>query len=216
MTITLQIISGICWSLVYIALIRGGFRDHTYGMPLFALGLNICWELLYTVSGFASAITAPQTWVNLIWAMLDVVIMITYFKYGKTELPANIRQYTVWLMIVVLLTSAASQLAFYLEFGSHWGSIYSAFTQNAIMSILFLAMVIHRNSTRGLSKLAIYAKWLGTLAPTILGGVIEQVAAFVLIMGGISFIFDLLLIFNFDRFCKRQSVTKSSSHSARF
>lgn len=144
--------------------------------------------------------------------MFDVVIMSTYFKYGKAELPATLRQHAGWLMLAVLLISAASQLAFYLEFGSHWGSIYSAFTQNAIMSVLFLALVIHRNSTRGLSRLAIYAKWLGTLAPTILGGVIEQVDWFVLIMGGISFIFDLFLIFRFDRFGKNRSVAKSSSH----
>lgn len=200
MTILLQLISGVCWSIVYIELIRGGFRDHTYGMPLFALALNICWEFLYTVDGMATSLASPQTWVNLVWAMLDVVIISTYFKFGRNELPVYLRRNYGRLMVVALLTSAAFQLAFYLEFGSHWGGIYSAFAQNAIMSILFVAMVINRNSTRGLSKLAIYAKWLRTLAPTILGGVIEQVDPFVLIAGGISFVFDLFLILRFDDF----------------
>ena len=102
-------------------------------------------------------------------------------------------------MIIALITSIAFQMGFYLEFGAHWGGIYSAFTQNAIMSILFVGMVIFRNSTRGLSKLSVYAKWIGTLAPTILGGVIEQLDVFVLVTGGISFAFDLILIYLYDR-----------------
>ena len=39
-------ISGICWTIVYIELIRNGFKDKACGMPIFALGLNIVWEFL--------------------------------------------------------------------------------------------------------------------------------------------------------------------------
>ena len=208
MTLALQLISVICWSLVYVELIRGGFRDKTYGMPLFALALNFCWEFLYTGHGFLTAPADPQTWVNLVWTLLDSVILVTFFKYGRRELPAILQRHHVWVMLIALITSAGFQFGFYLEFGAHWGGIYSAFTQNAIMSILFVVMVITRNSTRGLSKLVLYAKWLGTLAPTILGGLIEQVAVFVLIAGGISFAFDLLLIATFDRFPSRDATTR--------
>lgn len=43
----LIIISGICWSAVYVDSIRTGFKQKTYCMPLFALGLNIAWEGIY-------------------------------------------------------------------------------------------------------------------------------------------------------------------------
>lgn len=43
----LIVISGICWSAVYVDCIRIGFKQKTYCMPLFALGLNIAWEGLY-------------------------------------------------------------------------------------------------------------------------------------------------------------------------
>ena len=36
----LVLISGISWTVVYIEMIRRGFMDKTYGMPLFALALN--------------------------------------------------------------------------------------------------------------------------------------------------------------------------------
>lgn len=47
---TLTLISGISWTIVYIELIRRGFLDRTYGMPLFALAFNIAWEFMYALS----------------------------------------------------------------------------------------------------------------------------------------------------------------------
>jgi len=43
----LTLISGIGWSVVYLGLINRGFKDKTYGMPLFALAFNIAWEFMY-------------------------------------------------------------------------------------------------------------------------------------------------------------------------
>ena len=47
-------ISGICWTIVYIELIRNGFKDKACGMPLFALGLNIVWEFLYSIYNYGT------------------------------------------------------------------------------------------------------------------------------------------------------------------
>ena len=49
MNLFLVLLSGVCWSIVYIELIRNGFKDKTYAMPLFALGLNFAWEVIYSV-----------------------------------------------------------------------------------------------------------------------------------------------------------------------
>jgi len=46
MGLFLTILSGICWTAVYIELIRVGFRDKACGMPFWALGLNIAWEAI--------------------------------------------------------------------------------------------------------------------------------------------------------------------------
>jgi hypothetical protein len=50
MELFLILLSGLCWSIVYIQVIRKGFKDKTYGMPLFALSLNVAWESI----GFGS------------------------------------------------------------------------------------------------------------------------------------------------------------------
>ena len=45
---TLMALSGIFWVITYIDGIRIGFRQKTYAIPFFALGLNLAWEALYS------------------------------------------------------------------------------------------------------------------------------------------------------------------------
>jgi hypothetical protein len=76
-----------------------------------------------------------------------------------------------------------------------WGAAtrYSAFLQNLLMSGLFLAMFVGRRGSRGQSLVIAGAKWLGTLAPTILFGVYAN-APFILGLGLLCSIFDLAYI----------------------
>jgi hypothetical protein len=83
----LTALSGVAWSIVYIAAIRIGFKHETYAMPIAALTLNIAWESIYAFHDLA---TAPglQGYINVVWALADVVILYTFFRYGRAELPA--------------------------------------------------------------------------------------------------------------------------------
>ena len=105
MEMFLTLLSGICWSIVYIELIRQGFKDKTYAMPLFALGLNFAWEVIYFSNGFLfGAMGEVQTWVNLVWAVLDIVIIYTFFKYGREYFPKKAKKYFVPFSILVFAT----------------------------------------------------------------------------------------------------------------
>jgi hypothetical protein len=44
----LMIVGGIFWSLTYILIIRRGFIDKTYSMPLATLSANISWEAIFS------------------------------------------------------------------------------------------------------------------------------------------------------------------------
>lgn len=70
---------------------------------------------------------------------------------------------------------------------------YSAFLQNLLMSVLFITMFAKRGDLRGQSVLLVAAKWLGTLAPTILMGIISF-NALVLVCGIFCSIFDIIYI----------------------
>jgi hypothetical protein len=79
------------------------------------------------------------------------------------------------------------------------GAVYSAFLQNLLMSILFIAMLVQRKSGEGQTMLIAVSKWIGTVAPTILMGVIgiQSVLvpnSLVLVVGILISIFDLIYI----------------------
>ena len=195
MEIFLTILSGLAWTLVYIVAIRIGFKQKTYAMPIAALGLNIAWEWMYGINGLASG-SGLQSYINLIWALADVVILYTFFRYGRSELPSFVSRsaFIAW-GVAILGMSVAVQLLFIGEFGlaDNRAATYSAFLQNLLMSGLFIAMFIARRGARGQSLTIAIAKWIGTLAPTLLIGVIEG-STFVLGIGILCSVFDLAYI----------------------
>jgi len=194
MNLSLTLISGLAWTLVYLESIRIGFRDRTYAMPIAALGLNFAWEWIYALDGFAA--TNPQSWVNLVWGCLDVAILVTFLRFGRSELPAFVSRsmFLAWGAAMVGIGFVVQAL-FLAEFGLAGGKspTYSAFLQNALMSGLFIAMFVARRGVRGQSLTIAVAKWLGTLAPTIQYGAMAG-SAFVLGLGGICSVLDLTYI----------------------
>ncbi|WP_456298569.1 transmembrane-type terpene cyclase [Hespellia stercorisuis] len=201
MTIFLTLLSGIGWMIVYEECIRLGIKQKTYAMPFWALALNLTWEAIYSYSdiflgahGPLEGITIAQAVVNVFWVCLDCVILYTYFKYGKKEWPQKIsgKLFVPWSLLV-LVCSAVLQLAFIKEFGFFLAAEYSAFLQNLLMSVLFIHLFISRKSMEGQSLLLAVAKWIGTLAPTILMGVI-QFNIVVLTVGLFCSVFDIIYI----------------------
>lgn len=200
MTIFLTLLSGIGWILVYEECIRIGIKQKTYAMPLFALGLNFAWEFLYSfvdivyeAHGPLEGMTLIQAVVNVFWCCLDVVILYTYFKNAKKEWPDFIKKYFIPWTILVLVCSFSLQLVFIEEYGFTMAAQYSAFLQNLLMSVLFIKLYVQRKGDYGQSILLAVAKWIGTLAPTILMGVITYNAV-VLVCGIFCTIFDLIYI----------------------
>lgn len=201
MVLFLTILSGIGWSIVYEECIRLGFKQRTFSMPFFALGLNFTWELLYTLAdiflnahGPLTGINQIQVIVNIIWVCLDALILLTYFRYGKNEWTTKLsnKLFLPW-SILVLLCCFALQLAFMKQFGFIKAAQYSAFLQNLLMSIMFIEMYLKRKNMHGQSILLAIAKWIGTLAPTIIFGIMNNNWV-VLVCGIFCTVFDLIYI----------------------
>jgi len=213
----LTVISGVCWTIVYIDGIRVGFRDKSYAIPFYALALNFAWELLYTYHGFRINGIDTQNIFNAAWLTFDIGILYTYFRFGRKYFPwtgalaehesreeSGVKPphskslFIVW-SVLALITALAIQYAVLREFGVAKGAAYSAFPQNLIMSILFIAMLAKRGSREGQSLTIAVSKWIGTLAPTILFGVIGQSgfprgSFLILTLGILCSVFDLTYI----------------------
>jgi hypothetical protein len=197
----LILLSGLAWSIVYIESIRLGLRDKSYAMPFWALALNIAWEFLHATLGLRAAGLTLQIGINFAWFLLDIGLLYTYFRFGKKYFPAVYQK--VWFFpwcVIVLATSFIIQFMFIREFGLLMGAIYSAFMQNLLMSILFVAMLAQRHSREGQSLLIAISKCIGTLAPTIFMGFLGIKGylapnSLVLVIGALIFFFDLLYIY---------------------
>ena len=194
----LTLVSGVAWTIVYICCIRIGFKEKTYCMPLFALGLNFAWEFLYSVDGLGDF--SAQSVANIVWCLCDAFIVYTFFKFGKRDFPERVQRHFAAYGVAAFAGCAIFQVAFFLQF--HGGPVagqYSAFLQNAIMSVLFVTMLYRRNSTRGQSQVIAVSKWLGTLAPTILMGVVEGFNIYIVLFGAICCVVDLFYIYELHR-----------------
>ena len=187
-------VSGIAWSAVYIDSIRLGFKQKTYCMPLFALGLNICWEGIYACTDlFIRSDINAQAIANSAWFLLDIVILITYFKFAKEECRSDAeRRFFIPWTVLALITCFVLQILFIVEFGDVEGEKYSAFLQNLAMSLCYLYMLKNRASSRGQSMVIAVSKCLGTLTPTIIGAMEKNL--FIIVTGILCFIFDMIYI----------------------
>ena len=139
--------SGVLWTLAYLLIIRRGFLDRTYGMPLVALCANLSWEFIFS---FVYPHDLPQRAVNVVWFSFDLVILLQLLLYGPREFADLPRRAFYAVLALALATSFGAVLAVTLEFDDFDGA-YSAFGQNLMMSVLFIAMLRSRGSLRGQS-----------------------------------------------------------------
>ena len=190
MVLALTLLSGVAWTVVYIVAIRIGFQQRTYAIPAAALALNIAWESIYGIRGLATDLSV-QTFVNLAWAAADVLIVYTFLRYGRRELPHFVSRpmFVTWSVLIFAMAYVIQWL-FIVEFGWAEAPQYSAFLQNLLMSGLFIAMFVARQGPRGQSIVIAVAKWIGTLAPTIAFGALAG-SAFILGVGILCCLFDL-------------------------
>jgi len=153
-----MMIGGLFWSATYILIIRRGFKDKTFGMPMAALCANISWE---TIFAFVTPHGAPQLYVNYIWFGLDAIIVMQFLKYGKKEFP-NISRWQLYAVFVLGLSIAVPMiLAINYEMDDSVGA-YAAFGQNLMMSVLFVTMIINRKGIDGQSFYIALFKMIGT------------------------------------------------------
>jgi hypothetical protein len=193
--IPLTLVSGLSWTIVYIDIVNRGLRDRTCGMPFFALAFNITWELIYAFLIYQGV--PLQRVVNVVWFVLDLGILYTHFKYGRQEFKSG--SATTPVVAFVAWSAAALVVAFFVlyfagrEFPDARGGTYSAFAQNLMMSVLFISMLVRRDSVNGQSMYIAIFKWLGTLAPAILV-YLSTGSSLLLVLGIAIFFYDVLYI----------------------
>lgn len=160
MFIVLAILSGIFWTIAYLLIIRRSIQDQSVGMPMAAICMNIAWEFIFS---FVYPSRKPQLYINYVWFFLDLIIVIQFLKLNKIEfgnhLPKNFFYPAFFSTLVV---SFFNMLFFTHDFSIAKGATYTAFEINLLMSMLFIHMLLSRNTVRGQSIYIAIAKMIGT------------------------------------------------------
>lgn len=160
----LLIISGLAGLIAYGEIIRIGYRDKTYGMPIAALLGNISWEFFYS---FIYPHGDVQQYVDYLWFSFDLVIYFQVLKYWRTEIK-NISS-AIFYPAIFFFQIAAYLLIVYIEKDFNSYGMYSGYADNFMMSILFILMLFKRKSLRGQSVSIAFFKMICTLAAAIWG-----------------------------------------------
>lgn len=163
--IILKIGSGLFWTLTYLIIIRRGFVDKTYGMPMAALAANISWECIFS---FVHPHEPPQLYINIIWFLFDLIIVFQFLKYGKERLKDLISPKWFYpFSLISLIVGGALVYTISYEF-SDWDGKYAAFGQNLMMSVCFVMLLASRKTMEGQSIYVGLFKLIGTALPSFL------------------------------------------------
>ena len=179
MNLALDLISDICWSITYTAAIVLGAKRRTWCIPKLAICQNFAWEFWVVLDRFCTGGTRSVAFViQFVWLLLDMGILFLWLRYDR-----NKGQPLKNAMLLVVVMTAMYLLAYS---GGYWE--FAAFLINAIMSGLFILRA-SRDHSPWTSSVIASAKLVGTLAATILNGVIFRNGV-ILWLGGLCLIFD--------------------------
>jgi hypothetical protein len=156
----LAIAGSIFWLAAYVLMIRKGFQDSTYGIPLLAIMLNFTWEVIYTT--IHPPATHGELWMRLAWLALDIPNVWLLVRYGRASQKIPYIRVNYYLALgLTFVLCFVGHLSYYDEM-AFMGATQSAYVINYIMSVLFVFLYFDRPDTKGLSYGGAWTKMLGT------------------------------------------------------
>jgi hypothetical protein len=143
------LLGGIGWVVVYVIAIYHGLKTKTCAIPAYAVCLNLGWEIL---TSFVVPVSVPLwLWVNRVWLGLDLVIVYTLLRYGRTRpLGPSLSKHFYPILGCSFVLGLVGQLTYIRSYQDALG-FEIAFLIDFVMAILFvidhLAAPEHDNAT---------------------------------------------------------------------
>lgn len=166
LTPTLRIIGAVmfgAWTLAYGQIVLTCFRDKTYGLPLPSIFLNIAWEFIFSFNLVAAGEPA-LVWGNRLWFVVDCVIVLQVFLYGRqAQTNLWLRRHFYTIAVASLIASVVGLYCFTTYVNDIYG-LATSFLMNFVMSLLFIPLLFARPDLKGLPYGAAWTKMIGTAA----------------------------------------------------
>jgi len=206
------------WLSAYVLIIRRGIIEKTYGMPIVAMLGNWPWEWIY---GLNLDSPCPLVWdtcperilqlANFASMFLDLFIVYTIFKFGRDKLSNPIlRKYFHPILVLALIASFALQYTFITEVGfpnlhrlpvhgqvplflaGDEGGSYSGYILSLIMGILFIEMIVKRDSLEGQSFYIAVSMMLGNAAAVPFLLILNEMTPFLGVLIGLALVVNFI------------------------
>ena len=191
MNTAFDLLSGVSWCVVYVTALVLGIKHKTWCIPRIAICQNFAWEFWIVISKYVSGAAVSVGYVvQLSWLILDIMLVAIWLWYERKHLVRNILLFSFILAVMYLLAYQAKQWA------------YMAYIINVVMSALFL-LRLHRDPGQWVSMTIAVWKLVGTVAATIVGGLVNRHAP-ILWLGGLCLILDiayLYVLFGYKKEC---------------
>ncbi len=154
-----------------------------------ALCANLSWEFIFS---FVFPHPQPQLFINYLWLLFDVGILVQYLRYGASDFPDSLPKKLFYpTFLFSLLFAALLIAAMSVEFDEYIG-IYAAFGQNLLMSVLFVRLFLKRGNAQGQSVYIALSKMIGTLFPSVLFYLYFPNSYLLILLYSGIFVFDLV------------------------
>jgi hypothetical protein len=149
------------WLVAYVLIIRWSFKEKTFGMPISALAGNIVWE------GLFSHYFPPSFWLlqlgNTAWIGFDLLILIAAWKYGPDDFSDPfVKRWLRTMLILGMVVATWIEIPIVRVYNDVHGQMLG-WGQALMMAILFIAMLLRRNSLKGQSIYIALAMVLGNI-----------------------------------------------------
>lgn len=151
------------WAVAYFQILRAGFRDKTYGLPLALIFLDISWEFMFAFNRVAPLETA-LSWGNRLWFFADCIIVAQVFMYGRNaQTHPWVKQHFYVIAVAGLVASYTGLYLFETYFHDIYG-VASSFMINFALSLLYIPFLFSRPDLKGLPYGAAWSKMIGSVA----------------------------------------------------
>jgi hypothetical protein len=150
------------WTISYALIIRRSYLDRTWGMPFPALCLNLAYEFVF---GFVHPLPSPANIVNVVWFLVDLVILAQFLRHGRSALPAHFpRRLFLPAVAACVAVAVGVSLAVTADLGLERGNSYLGWGAEFVMCACFIALLHRREGVGGQSLWIVVARMLGSWA----------------------------------------------------
>ena len=147
----LTALAGMLWSASYILMTLKGFKDKSYGMPIYSLCLNITWEVVY---GFVYKSELFNQIVIAQWLIVDVFLLVATIRFGPSAWSHTpiVAKNLGWIILVACIVGLWGHLALAAVLVPIIGTrviFFTAWPLQIVISVGSLGQLMSRGNTKG-------------------------------------------------------------------